>query len=61
VTKYIDGKLIREKTDKSVYLSSNPSESNAPQMMFVTTLLITFTKRIFPIGRLDKASEDWFS
>ena len=57
----IDGKLIREKTEKHVYLAFNK-----PVGIECTTNLdvrnnivdyINYPKRIFPIGRLDKASE----
>ena len=57
----VDGKLIREKTEKPVYLAFNK-----PVGIECTTNLdvrynivdfINYPKRIFPIGRLDKASE----
>ncbi|HEX8563046.1 MAG TPA: 23S rRNA pseudouridine(2604) synthase RluF [Flavobacterium sp.] len=57
----IDGKLIREKTGKFVYLAFNK-----PVGIECTTNLevqnnivdyINYPQRIFPIGRLDKASE----
>ena len=57
----IDGKLIREKNEKPVYLAFNK-----PAGIECTTNLevhdniidyINYPKRIFPIGRLDKASE----
>ncbi len=57
----IDGKLIREKREKPVYLAFNK-----PVGIECTTNLevrnnivdyINYPKRIFPIGRLDKASE----
>jgi 23S rRNA pseudouridine2604 synthase len=57
----IDGKLIREKTEKSIYLAFNK-----PVGIECTTNLdvrnnivdyINYPTRIFPIGRLDKASE----
>lgn len=57
----IDGKLIVEKNEKSVYLAFNK-----PVGIECTTNLdvrnnivdyINYPKRIFPIGRLDKASE----
>jgi 23S rRNA pseudouridine2604 synthase len=57
----IDGKLIRDNTDKLVYLAFNK-----PVGIECTTNLdvrdnivdyINYPKRIFPIGRLDKASE----
>jgi 23S rRNA pseudouridine2604 synthase len=57
----IDGKLIREKTEKPVYLAfykpvgiectTNPDVRNN------IVDYINYPKRIFPIGRLDKASE----
>jgi 23S rRNA pseudouridine2604 synthase len=53
----IDGKLIREKNEKPIYLAFNK-----PPGIECTTNLdvkdnINYPKRIFPIGRLDKASE----
>jgi 23S rRNA pseudouridine2604 synthase len=57
----IDGKLIRDNTEKLVYLAFNK-----PVGIECTTNLevkenivdyINYPKRIFPIGRLDKASE----
>lgn len=57
----IDGKLIREQTEKPIYLAFNK-----PVGIECTTNLevrnnivnyINYPKRIFPIGRLDKASE----
>lgn len=57
----IDGKLIHEKNEKAVYLAFNK-----PVGIECTTNLevrnnivdyINYPKRIFPIGRLDKASE----
>ena len=57
----IEGKLIREKNEKPVYLAFNK-----PVGIECTTNLdirnnivdyINYSKRIFPIGRLDKASE----
>jgi 23S rRNA pseudouridine2604 synthase len=57
----VEGKLIREKTEKPVYLAFNK-----PVGIECTTNLevrdnivdyINYPKRIFPIGRLDKASE----
>ncbi len=57
----INGKLIREKNEKPVYLAFNK-----PVGIECTTNLdvrnnivdyINYPKRIFPIGRLDKASE----
>jgi len=57
----IDGKLIRDNTEKLIYLAFNK-----PVGIECTTNLevrdnivdyINYPKRIFPIGRLDKASE----
>ena len=57
----VDGKLIREKREKPIYLAFNK-----PVGIECTTNLnvkdnivvyINYPKRIFPIGRLDKASE----
>jgi 23S rRNA pseudouridine2604 synthase len=57
----VDGKLVREKTEKPVYLAFHK-----PVGIECTTNLdvrnnivdyINYPKRIFPIGRLDKASE----
>jgi 23S rRNA pseudouridine2604 synthase len=57
----VDGKLIRQRTQKPIYLAFNK-----PVGIECTTNLevrnniidyINFPKRIFPIGRLDKASE----
>lgn len=57
----IDGKIIRDNTEKLVYLAFNK-----PVGIECTTNLevqnnivdyINYSKRIFPIGRLDKASE----
>lgn len=57
----VDGKLVREKTEKPIYLAFNK-----PIGIECTTNLnvrdnivdyINYPKRIFPIGRLDKASE----
>jgi 23S rRNA pseudouridine2604 synthase len=57
----VDGKLIREKTEKPIYLAFHK-----PVGVECTTNLdvrynivdyINYPKRIFPIGRLDKASE----
>lgn len=57
----IDGKLIREKTEKPIYMAFNK-----PVGIECTTNLevrnnivdyINYPTRIFPIGRLDKASE----
>jgi 23S rRNA pseudouridine2604 synthase len=57
----IDGKLIREKTEKPIYLAFN----KPPGIECTTNLevrnniidYINYPTRIFPIGRLDKASE----
>lgn len=57
----VDGKLIREKTEKPVYLAFN----KPPGIECTTNLdvrdnivdFINYPQRIFPIGRLDKASE----
>jgi 23S rRNA pseudouridine2604 synthase len=57
----VDGKLVRDKNEKPVYLAFNK-----PVGIECTTNLdvkdnivdyINYPKRIFPIGRLDKASE----
>jgi 23S rRNA pseudouridine2604 synthase len=57
----VDGKLIRENTNKAIYLAFNK-----PVGIECTTNLevrnnivdyINYPERIFPIGRLDKASE----
>ncbi len=57
----VDGKLIRDKNEKPVYLAFNK-----PVGIECTTNLevkdnivdyINYPKRVFPIGRLDKASE----
>ena len=57
----VDGKLVREKFEKPIYLAFNK-----PVGIECTTNLdvrynivdfINYPKRIFPIGRLDKASE----
>ncbi len=57
----IDGKLIREKTGKFVYLAFNKptgiectTNQNVPENIVD---YINYPERIFPIGRLDKASE----
>ncbi len=57
----VDGKLIREKTEKPIYLAFN----KPPGIECTTNLdvrdniidFINYSQRIFPIGRLDKASE----
>lgn len=57
----VNGKLIREKTEKSVYLAFNKPvgiECTTNQEVKDNIVdYINFPQRIFPIGRLDKASE----
>ncbi|MFN3968566.1 23S rRNA pseudouridine(2604) synthase RluF [Flavobacterium sp.] len=57
----VDGKLIREKTEKPVYLAFNKPvgiECTTNQSVRDNIVdYINYPKRIFPIGRLDKASE----
>jgi len=57
----VDGKLIREKRDKKVYLAFNKPigiECTTNQNVRDNIVdYINYPKRIFPIGRLDKASE----
>ena len=57
----IDGKLIREKNEKMVYLAFNkPAGIECTSNLEVSDNIIdyiNYPKRIFPIGRLDKASE----
>lgn len=57
----IDGKLIREKTEKPVYLAFyKPVGIECTTNLEVRNNIvdyINYPKRIFPIGRLDKASE----
>lgn len=57
----IDGKLIREKNEKQVYLAFNkPAGIECTTNLEVQDNIIdyiNYPKRIFPIGRLDKASE----
>lgn len=57
----IDGKLIKEKTGKQVYLAFNkPAGIECTTNQEVRDNIvdyINYPKRIFPIGRLDKASE----
>jgi 23S rRNA pseudouridine2604 synthase len=57
----VDGKLIREKTEKPVYLAFNKPvgiECTTNQNVQDNIVdYINYPKRIFPIGRLDKASE----
>ena len=58
---HIDGKLIREKNDRNVYLAFNKPvgiECTTNQEVQDNIIdYIKYPKRIFPIGRLDKASE----
>ncbi|MEY2739487.1 MAG: rRNA pseudouridine synthase, partial [Bacteroidota bacterium] len=57
----VNGKLIQERTEKPIYLAFN----KPPGIECTTNLevrdniidYINFPERIFPIGRLDKASE----
>lgn len=57
----VDGKLIREKTTKPIYLAFNKPvgiECTTNQSVRNNIVdYINYPKRIFPIGRLDKASE----
>lgn len=57
----VDGKLIKEKTGKHVYLAFNKPvgiECTTNQEVRNNIVdYINYPKRIFPIGRLDKASE----
>ena len=57
----VDGKLIREKTEKPIYLAFNKPvgiECTTNQNVRDNIVdYINYSKRIFPIGRLDKASE----
>jgi len=57
----IDGKLIREKTEKLIYLAFNkPIGIECTTNLDVRNNIIdyiNYPKRIFPVGRLDKASE----
>jgi 23S rRNA pseudouridine2604 synthase len=57
----IDGKLIREKTEKLIYLAFNkPVGIECTTNLDVRNNIVDFINyptRIFPIGRLDKASE----
>ena len=57
----VDGKLVREKRDKPVYLAFNKPvgiECTTNQSVRDNIVdYINYPKRIFPIGRLDKASE----
>ncbi|AMA48949.1 MULTISPECIES: 23S rRNA pseudouridine(2604) synthase RluF [Flavobacterium] len=57
----VDGKLIREKTSKPIYLAFHkPIGIECTTNLKVKNNIIdyiNYPKRIFPIGRLDKASE----
>lgn len=57
----VDGKLVREKTTKPVYLAFNKPVgiecTTNPDVRNNIVDYINYPKRIFPIGRLDKASE----
>lgn len=57
----VDGKLVRKKTEKPVYLAFNKPvgiECTTNQNVRDNIVdYINYPKRIFPIGRLDKASE----
>ncbi|OIQ15789.1 MAG: 23S rRNA pseudouridine synthase F [Flavobacterium sp. MedPE-SWcel] len=57
----IDGKLVREKTGKQTYLAFNKPEgiecTTNPDVRDNIVDYINYPTRIFPIGRLDKASE----
>ncbi|MGQ2984976.1 23S rRNA pseudouridine(2604) synthase RluF [Flavobacterium sp.] len=57
----VDGKLLREKTGKHIYLAFNKPvgiECTTNQEVRNNIVdYINYPKRIFPIGRLDKASE----
>ena len=57
----VDGKLIREKTEKPIYLAFNkPAGIECTTNLDVRDNIIdyiNYPQRIFPIGRLDKASE----
>ncbi len=57
----VDGKLIREKTEKPIYLAFyKPIGIECTTNLNVRDNIvdyINYPKRIFPIGRLDKASE----
>ena len=57
----VDGKLIREKTEKPIYLAFHKPvgiECTTNQNVRDNIVdYINYPKRIFPIGRLDKASE----
>ena len=57
----VDGKLVREKKEKPIYLAFNKPvgiECTTNQSVRDNIVdYINYSKRIFPIGRLDKASE----
>lgn len=57
----VDGKLIREKNEKPVYLAFNKPVgiecTTNPDVKDNIVDYINYPKRVFPIGRLDKASE----
>lgn len=57
----VDGKLVREKTGKHIYLAFNKPVgiecTTNPEVRNNIVDYINYPKRIFPIGRLDKASE----
>ena len=57
----VDGKLVRDQHDKAIYLAFNkPAGIECTTNLQVRDNIIDFInypKRIFPIGRLDKASE----
>jgi 23S rRNA pseudouridine2604 synthase len=57
----VNGKLIREKTSKNIYLAFNkpPGIECTTNLGVANNIVdyINFPERIFPIGRLDKASE----
>ncbi len=57
----VDGKLVREKNEKPIYLAFNkPVGIECTTNIEVRNNIvdyINYPKRIFPIGRLDKASE----
>ena len=57
----IDGKLIKEKAGKRIYLAFNKPVgiecTTNPDVRDNIVDYINYPKRIFPIGRLDKASE----
>lgn len=57
----VDGKLVREKREKPIYLAFNkPIGIECTTNLSVRDNIvnyINYPKRIFPIGRLDKASE----